>query len=244
MRRHLYLQIYAAFVLVAVVSVAAAGLVAQGVFDGRRIPEPLVPMAELVAAQIDPADPAASTTALGERLHLRLTLRDAGLRPLGWSGSLLERPDPDGAPAQWLGWSGRPAAAVHLADGRWLAVSYDWRWDHRHFVVGLAVLVLATSVLTLPVLLLAPLGWAWLLPRQGAAGYALLQLLVALLTLMALSLQDRRGLLRARALLLPWLALLLALPLLPAEPGPVAAVLLPLASGGLAALALVQGRRR
>ena len=107
-----------------------------------------------------------------------------------------------------------------------------------------AELRLVSALQVLPVLLLAPLGWAWLLPRQGAAGYALLQLLVALLTLMALSLQDRRGLLRARALLLPWLALLLALPLLPAEPGPVAAVLLPLASGGLAALALVQGRRR
>ena len=107
-----------------------------------------------------------------------------------------------------------------------------------------AELRLVSALQVLPVLLLAPLGWAWLLPRQGAAGYALLQLLVALLTLVALSLQDRRGLLRARPLLLPWLALLLALPLLPAEPGPVAAVLLPLASGGLAALALARGRRK
>ena len=104
---------------------------------------------------------------------------------------------------------------------------------------------LVSALQVLPVLLLAPLGWGWLLPRQGAAGYAVLQLLVALMTLIALTLQDRRGLLRSPALRLPWLALLPALPLALAGAGlPVGpAALLALASGGLAALALAQGRR-
>jgi len=151
MRRHLYLQIYAAFVLIAFVSVGASGFVAQLLFDGRQLPEPLQPVAELVATHIDPADPKASTAALGERLHVRLTLWDSGLHPLGWSGDLLVQPDPRQGDVQWLSWEGGPAAAVHLADGRWLGLSYHWRWDHRHFVVGLVVLVLVTSILTLPV---------------------------------------------------------------------------------------------
>jgi hypothetical protein len=51
MRRHLYLQIYAAFVLIAFVSVGASGFVAQLLFDGRQLPEPLQPVAELAKQQ-------------------------------------------------------------------------------------------------------------------------------------------------------------------------------------------------
>lgn len=149
-RRHLYLQIYAAFVLIGVMSVCAAGFVAQTLFDGRRLPEPLGPVAVLVAGQIDPADPKAGTAAVGEKLHLRLTLWDEGLHPLGWSGELLAQPDPRQGDIQWLHWEHGPAAAVHLADGRWLGLSYSWAFDHRHFLIGLGVLMAVTSVLTLP----------------------------------------------------------------------------------------------
>ncbi|GDX78735.1 sensor histidine kinase [Deltaproteobacteria bacterium] len=150
MRRHLYLQIYAAFVLIGVMSVCAAGFVAQTLFDGRKLPDPLGPVAALVAEQIDPADPKASTAAVGERLHLRLTLWDEGLHPLGWNGELLKQPDPREGEVQWLKWEQGPAAAVRLADGRWLGLSYSWAFDHRHFLIGLGVLIAVTSALTLP----------------------------------------------------------------------------------------------
>lgn len=151
MRRHLYLQIYAAFVAIVVLSVAAAGAVAQLLFDGRRLPEPLAPVAELIASQIDSTDVKAGAAATGERLRLRLTLWDQGLHPLGWSDTLHRPPDPDGGSVQWLPWERGPNAAVHLADGRWLALGYRGSFDPRHFVVGLLVLVTVTSLLTWPV---------------------------------------------------------------------------------------------
>lgn len=150
-RRHLYLQIYAAFVAIAVVSVAAAGLAAQTLFAHERLPAPVAPVVELIATQIDPADPERSLGELGHRLHVRLTLFDGERRPLGASGAPHPAPDPARGDVQWLGWTRGPNAAVHLDDGRWLAVGYSGSWDPRHFFTGLVVLVVATSVLTWPV---------------------------------------------------------------------------------------------
>ncbi len=150
-RRHLYLQIYAAFVGIIVLSVVAAGGVAQLLFDGRRLPEPLAPVAELVASQIDATDPKVSTAATAAHLRMRLTLWDGGLHPLGWSDALHPPPDPAAGAVQWLPWEHGPNAAVRLADGRWLALGYRGSFDPRHFAVGLLVLVTVTSLLTWPV---------------------------------------------------------------------------------------------
>lgn len=150
-RRRLYLQIYAAFVAIALVSVAAAGAVAQTFYAHERLPEPVAPVAELIAAQVEPADVAGSLDRVADELHLRLTLRDAALAPIAASGPPHPPPVPSRGDVQWLGWSRGPNAAVHLRDGRWLSLGYEGRWDPRHLLVGLVVLVLATSGLTWPV---------------------------------------------------------------------------------------------
>jgi hypothetical protein len=86
------------------------------------------------------------------------------------------------------------------------------------------VLLLQLSILQIAVLLiLAPIGIGWWLPRWGAEGYAWLSLAVAAITLLALILWDPQKLLRRWEHLLPGLALLLTLPLALVVPqGPLA----------------------
>ncbi len=150
MRRHLYLQIYAAFVAIVLVSFLAAGATAQTLFGHDRVPEPLGPVARQLAASLDPTAPDGGVDALGDRLHLRLTLFDADGRRVGASDTPHPPPDLGGEPVQWIGWERGPNGAVRLDDGRWLALGYHGRWDPRHFATGLVVLVLATSALTWP----------------------------------------------------------------------------------------------
>ena len=75
-------------------------------------------------------------------------------------------------------------------------------------------LLVQLSILQIVVLLiLAPIGISWWLPRWGAEGYAWLTLAVAVTTLLSFFAWDPQGLLRRRENLLPGIALLVNLPL-------------------------------
>ncbi len=145
MFRRLYWQVHLAFVVVVVGSLACAGFFARTVSQRERVPLPVAPIAELVAAEVDRS----SVAEAAERLHLRLTVWDGALHPLAWS-DLHDPPDPRGPPVQWLGFHEGPTAAVHLADGRWLGLGYDWQFDHRRFVVGLGAMAICASLLLYP----------------------------------------------------------------------------------------------
>ena len=98
------------------------------------------------------------------------------------------------------------------------------------------VLLFQLSIIQIGVLLIfAPIGSGWLLPRWGAQGYAWLSLAVSAITLLILILWDPQRLLRRWEHLLPGLALLLTLPLALTVPQGALAWGLPLLLLGLVA---------
>lgn len=142
MRRRLYLQIWAAFVLVAFACLFVAFAAARVNWDGeRRFPEHVQALAELVGERLPPPDaPPEEVERALERLDARfgvpLAVWDADHRLVASSGPPPPPPRADGPSVQWL--PRRGGLAVRLDDGRWLGGGGppDDR-DHTRFAVTL-----------------------------------------------------------------------------------------------------------
>jgi signal transduction histidine kinase len=154
--RHLYLQIYLAFVaglLVFGAMVWTAWLLVPDrlhrphLFEGgatvlaRVLPAADAPISELVATLDE----------LGEAFGAELTLRDGDGALLAAVGDVLPAPDPNRDESGWMHAPGRgPTVALHLPDGRWLIARTPPR--RRGGWLGiLALLAIAVAIGAYPV---------------------------------------------------------------------------------------------
>jgi signal transduction histidine kinase len=155
--RRLYLQVYAAFLGIALLF----GLLMWGVWwlrpAGDEQQRMLDGLAALVADALPPASapPDAMRAKLGElaiKFRADLTLRHADGALLASVGDELPAPPAAQQDSGWLGWRGRgPTAALHLPDGRWL-IAHP-RQSHRRggLFLSLALLALAIALGAYPV---------------------------------------------------------------------------------------------
>lgn len=150
MRRRLYLQIWAAFLLITLACVVVAGLAARVNWDGER---DMPPHAEAIAALIGahlPAmgAPAAEVDAALDTLEgvtgVPLVVWDADLHVVAASSEPLPPPRPRGPAVQRLPGHG---IAAQLRDGRWIgaALTPDHK-DHFRFAATLGALFVVVAV--------------------------------------------------------------------------------------------------
>ena len=122
LNQRLFLQIWAAFVLVAAACLVVAAAAARLTWDGdRRFVAHGAAIAALVARDLPPrgapeSDTLAALAALEEALDAQLVLWD-GDAATSASGLDLPPPPPDGPPVRWI----RGGVAARLDDGRWIA---------------------------------------------------------------------------------------------------------------------------
>ncbi len=150
--RRLYLQIYLAFLGIAVAIVAVALLSSRIVMNWQPADSPrLRAMAEILVEQL-PQETAAREPALrrlGERLEVDVTLWDpAGQVLAATPGRTLAAPRLDGPPTQWTHPSDGLVVVNRLADGRWLGLGVDagtdfWHFTHFALLLGLVALMIA-----------------------------------------------------------------------------------------------------
>lgn len=149
-RRRLYLQIYAVLLLVATLTIAAAGALGR-FFAGPEAPPELIPVAEHLVAGLPPGDEAGGLERLGEQsgLSLALTAPDGSL--VAGYGRPLPPPLPDGPPSQMAPTRDGPVLLVRLHDARWLAVSWPWHpAAAAHLVLALTLLLALTAAAAWP----------------------------------------------------------------------------------------------
>lgn len=152
--RRLYVQIYLAFLGIALLCIAvAAGWASLLWGDERGVPEPVRGVAEWVDASLpapdDPGFPGA-LAATADRLGVDLTLWDPAGRPLGAVGSPipedLARCESEG----WIHLRGRGGFLVRLADGRCLAAVHRAGFErHERQLTGLLVFPLLFGLVAL-----------------------------------------------------------------------------------------------
>ena len=152
--RRLYVQIYLAFLGIALLCIAfAAGLASLLWGDERGVPEPVRGVAEWVDASLPPEqDPGfqQALAGLADRLGIDLTLWDPAGHRLAAAGPPipedLSRCDDEG----WIQLRGRGGFLVRLADGRCLAAVHraGFERQQRH-LAGLLVFPLLFGVVAL-----------------------------------------------------------------------------------------------
>ena len=147
--RHLYLQIYLAFLAISAAAVLTLLVVVRLHFSPREPPASrhLAGVASLLAERVPPGAPrerqAAELRALGERLQVGLVLWDRSGAALATPGLDLPPPDPAVADAIWHG----PAIVLRVPDGRQLGFVMPDRvfapFSHFAFVLGVLALAIA-----------------------------------------------------------------------------------------------------
>ncbi len=153
MRRRLYLQVYLGFVGIILLFLVVASVFAWQLRpEAQGVPRPVVALAELVADGLPGAEaPVAEVeSALRERarrLGMQLSLFDAHRERVAFVGPPLPRPPVEADRAAWVHErGGPPALLVRLADGRWLALSFDWRVGRMGTLTWLAWFALLAGV--------------------------------------------------------------------------------------------------
>jgi len=157
--RKLYLRIYLAVLMSLVAFALASGLLWHQLGDGGPAGRAL-DMAGTLAHNALPATGAptgeqqAALERLATNVRADVALFSPELAPLAAVGEPLPAPDAGRTRGGWLGrWSGRPAWAIRLPDGRWLVARVPR--DHGHPGAGLflllALIALAVGVGAYPV---------------------------------------------------------------------------------------------
>ena len=156
-RRRVYLQIYLAFVGVALFALFVTAGVSSLLFDSRgRIAPSLASAATFIVEDL-PEGPglAAALDARAERLGMHLTLRGADGAVI--AATATPAPAPRDSVGHWFGGSNGPGILVPLGDGRWFGAALDHarhgasaRGTGRHLGV-LILLGLAVGVGCLPI---------------------------------------------------------------------------------------------
>ena len=156
MRRHLFLQVYVAFVGVLLGCVLAVGVVAHLLREEttRDTPVPLAAVARLATDDLPEGEALhQALEARSERLEVELTLWDADHKLLATTGTPIAPPADASVAHRWVHRRGRTAIQVRLDDGRWLSVALPPRQhgDHfRRFLGFLALLALVIGAGSLP----------------------------------------------------------------------------------------------
>ena len=148
--RRMFWRLHAAFVVIAVASGLCAATTSHLIAPPQAVPPPIVPLAQFLAGEIDPAHPDASVDALSERFHVRLTLWDPALAVIGASHEAMDTPDANGPIGQWLRFRHGPAMAVQLPDGRWLGLGYQWHWEPARMVLGMGIAGVVSALFLYP----------------------------------------------------------------------------------------------
>jgi signal transduction histidine kinase len=156
-RRHLFLQIYVAFVGVLLGCVLAVGLVAHALREDatRDTPVPLSILARLATDDLPDHSPEAFQQALearAARLEVELTVWGADGELVATTGTPIAPPEDGDKAHRWVHRRGRAAIQVRLDDGRWLSAALPPRaGDHyQRFLAFLALLALVIAAGSLP----------------------------------------------------------------------------------------------
>lgn len=152
--RHLYLQIYLAFLAISAAAVLTLLVLVRLHFSPPDPPasRQLLGVAELLAERVPQDAPRAEQQAaldeLGQRLRLGLVLWDRSGDPLATPGLDLPAPDPAARDASWHG----PAIVLRVPDGRSLGLVMPERVfaPFSHFALVLGVLALAIAAFCYP----------------------------------------------------------------------------------------------
>ncbi len=159
MRRRLFLQIYVAFIGVALLCIIAAALAARAIHGAPApLPEPVVAAAEALGEAVPTGAPEAEVERIlgewGGRLHLELGLWDADRRLMGTTSPLLPTPEQGCSRIGWFSTRAGKGVRVGLADGRWLAAMHrhppQWAQLDKHLLL-LALLLLVVAAGCYPV---------------------------------------------------------------------------------------------
>ncbi|MDX1434613.1 MAG: HAMP domain-containing sensor histidine kinase [Gammaproteobacteria bacterium] len=149
--RHLYLQIYLAFVgilvLFGVLVWVGSLAVPRDAERQRMIDAGAALVAEQLPAAGAPRDEIqAALDDLAARFDIELTLRDARGALVAATGEALPPPDPRRMRGGWMRVRGKgPVLTVRLPDGRWLMASSP-RGFARRWMIGLVLLALAIAI--------------------------------------------------------------------------------------------------
>jgi signal transduction histidine kinase len=145
--RRLYLQIYAAFVLLAIVVTVTGGLLAwHARRDAARVPPFFANAIQLVArrlpaANAPKADLQSSLDKLARRLRVDASIWSASGQRLASSGEPLSPPHLGTKRVEWTRRrGGPPGVTIRLKDGRWLGLSLKRQRQRPRWLAGFAVL--------------------------------------------------------------------------------------------------------
>jgi signal transduction histidine kinase len=147
-KRRLYLQIYAAFVLVSLLWFATAAVAVRMVYAQENRP-PVAETLKVIGDQL-PADGTAGGAVddLAERLDLRVSLYDSAGELIARAGGRLPAPDVHGPTEILLPAPNGQALAVELADGRWLVAAPRGDRHKPKFIRFILVLALTAGGLS------------------------------------------------------------------------------------------------
>ena len=158
MRRHLFLQIYVAFVCVLLGCVLAVGIVAHTLREEatRQSPVPLTALARLATDDLPDENSEGFQTALearADRLEMELTIWSADHALVATTGTPVAPPGDGDVAHRWVHRRGRAAIQIRLDDGRWVSAALPPadKGDHfRRFLGFLALLSLVIAAGCLP----------------------------------------------------------------------------------------------
>lgn len=168
-QRRMFWKLHVAFVIIALLSGLCAATSSHVIAPPQSVPEPIIPLAGLLAEKIDSAVAMRETNSVGsvvgqgapnnlddsvddvaKQFRLRVTLWDANLAVLGESEPGMNPPKLSGPSCQWLRFQRGPAMAVQLEDGRWLGIGYRWHWDPLRAALGLMIAGGVSALLLYP----------------------------------------------------------------------------------------------
>lgn len=151
-RHRLYLQIYVAFVLMAMLAAATAATLGHFIHGPGEPPPPVARAAQLLGEKLPGVDPQREVDALGDRLGVDVGVFGPAGEPVAAHGRRVPPPRPDGPDAQWVFRPGGPAVVARLEDGRWLGVGYAWREGGQlHLALALSALFGVTALGCYPI---------------------------------------------------------------------------------------------
>lgn len=150
-RHRLYLQIYAAFLGIVILTGLLAAAIGRFVDGPDELPPPVRSAMAMLAERIPEDDPGPTVDALARRLGVDLTLFDTHGRPGAHHGRPVPPPDPDGPRTQWRLRRGGPSFVSRMDDGRWIGVGHPWRpGNHTRFIAAFSVLFAVAALVTWP----------------------------------------------------------------------------------------------